>query len=170
MPYVLQGPQSRFYLLLLERGVCRHLIDSRWPTVCLGQCRECAESTPLHVLISDLFIVGMWYWQCREWTCAGLLSHFWPCDNFCDCHSTHRWYLCNYALPSCLSRLAFETISLVISIFRYILPWILLPAAFGSPKATKYKGHMQPQGRRARPKHQPCQIRSWCLRFPHSFC
>ena len=147
MPYVLQGPRSRFYLSLLERGVRRHLIDSGWPTVHLGQCRECAESTPLHVLIGDLFkfIVGMWYWRCREWTRTGLLGHFRPHDDFCDCHSTRRRYLCNYASPSRLSRLAFETISLVISIFRHILPRISLPAAFGSPKATKYKGRMWPR-------------------------
>ena len=169
MPYVLHGPRSRFYLSLLERGVHRHLINSGWPTVHLGQCREYAESTPLHVLISDLFIVSMWYWRCREWTCTGLLGHFQPCDDFCDCHSTCWRYLCNYALPSRLFCLAFETISLVISIFQHILPRILLPAAFGSPKATKYKGHVQPWGQRARPKHQPCRIRSWCLRFPHSF-
>ena len=108
--------------------------------------------------------------SCKVWAYAGLrFGHFRPHDSFCTCDSTHQQHPRTLALSPHLYRLAFNVCFLAISFPQHISPQISLPAAFGLLKAARHKGHVQPQGRRSRPKHQPCGIRAVVYRIPRCF-
>ena len=75
------------------------------------------------------------------WTRAGFgFGHIRPCDGFCACGSTrqrsHFKHASSLRLFLRLHRLAIDTHSLVMPIFRHISPQISLPTTIGSPRVA----------------------------------